>query len=97
MYPFLESLAFSLTPEYDIHVLPPTRTYCKTLVSSTVTPVPIHADSPSTSFQMSAVQPSQTGLVYVIPFTVTFVNMSIFQIHEVHHISAFILLILVYY
>jgi hypothetical protein len=48
------------TPEDDLRVLPPTRTYSKTLVPSAVTPIPIHADSPSASFQMSAVQPSST-------------------------------------
>jgi hypothetical protein len=42
-------------------VVTPTRTYSKTLVSSAVTPTPIHADSPSASFQMSAVQPSPTA------------------------------------
>jgi hypothetical protein len=81
MYPFLESLAFSLTPESDIHVLPPTRTYRKTLVFSTVTPM-------QTVLLLPAVQPSQIGLVHVIPFIVTFVNMSIFQIHKVPYITS---------
>jgi hypothetical protein len=59
--PALDPLPSALTPEDDLHVLPPTRTYTKTLVSSTAKPIPIHADSPSTSFQMSAVQPSPTA------------------------------------
>jgi hypothetical protein len=46
------------TPEDDLHVLPLTRTYSKTQVPSAVTPIPVHADNPSTSFQMSAVQSS---------------------------------------
>jgi hypothetical protein len=49
------------TPEDNLNVLPPTRTYSKTQVPSAVTPIPVHADSPSTSFQMSAVQPSPTA------------------------------------
>jgi hypothetical protein len=49
------------TPEDDLHVLPPTRTYSKTRVPSAVTPIPVHADNPSTSFQMSALQSSPTA------------------------------------
>jgi hypothetical protein len=59
--PSLDPLPSVLTPEEDLHVLPPTKTYGKTLVPSPVTPIPIHADSPSTSFQLSAVQPSPTA------------------------------------
>jgi hypothetical protein len=47
--------------EDDLRGLPPTITYSKTLVPSAVTPIPIHADGPSASFQMSAVQPSPTA------------------------------------
>jgi hypothetical protein len=50
--PSLNSLPTILTPEHDLHVLPPTRTYGKASVSSTKTPVPDHADSPSTSRQI---------------------------------------------
>jgi hypothetical protein len=47
----------------NLHVLTPTKTYSKTLVPSTVIPIPIHVDCPSTSFQMSAIQPSPSVLV----------------------------------
>jgi hypothetical protein len=57
----LDPLSSAVTPEDDLHVLPPTRTYSKTLLSSTLTPIPIHAHSPSTFFQMSAAQPSPTA------------------------------------
>jgi hypothetical protein len=56
-----DPLPSGLTPERDLHVLSPTRTYSKTLVPSSVAPVPIHADSPSTSFQMSVIQQSPTA------------------------------------
>ncbi|XP_023721687.1 uncharacterized protein LOC111872233 [Cryptotermes secundus] len=59
--PSFDPLPLVSSPEDDLHGLPPTITYSKILVPSTVTPVPIHADSPSTSFQMSAVQPSPTA------------------------------------
>jgi hypothetical protein len=51
--PSFDPLPSILSPEGDLHVLPPTRIYSKTLVSSAVTP--INADSPSTSFQMPTV------------------------------------------
>jgi hypothetical protein len=54
-------LSSVLTPEKDLHVPTPTRTYSKILVPSTVTPISIHVDSPSTSFQMSAIQPSPSA------------------------------------
>jgi hypothetical protein len=59
--PSFDPLPSVLTPEEDLHVLTPTKTYNKTLVPSTVTPVPIHVGSPSTSFQMYAIQPSPTA------------------------------------
>jgi hypothetical protein len=55
--PSFDPLPSGLTPERDLNVLPPIRTYSKTLVPSAVAPVPIQADSPSTFFQMSAIQP----------------------------------------
>ncbi|PNF29154.1 hypothetical protein B7P43_G12376 [Cryptotermes secundus] len=58
--PSFDTLPSDLSPVHDLKVLPPTRTYSKTLVPSAVAPVPIHADSPSTSFQMSAIQSSPT-------------------------------------
>jgi hypothetical protein len=48
-----------VTPEDDLYVILPTETYRKTLLSCAVTPFPIHADSPSTSFQIYAVQHRQ--------------------------------------
>jgi hypothetical protein len=59
--PSFDPLPSVLTPEKDLHVLTPPKTYSKTLVPSKVTPVPIHVDSPSTSFQMSAIQPSPSA------------------------------------
>ncbi|XP_023719162.1 uncharacterized protein LOC111870825 [Cryptotermes secundus] len=59
--PSFDTLPSDLSPVHDLKVLPPTRTYSKTLVPSAVAPVPIHADSPSTSFQMSAIQSSPTA------------------------------------
>ncbi|XP_033606071.1 uncharacterized protein LOC117282054 [Cryptotermes secundus] len=56
-----DPLPSGLTPESELNVLPPTRTYSKTLVPSAVAPVPVHADSPSTSFKMSAIQLSPTA------------------------------------
>jgi hypothetical protein len=51
---------FSVTSRKDnIHVISPT-TYSRTLVPSPVTPIPVHADSPS-SFQMFRAQPSPTA------------------------------------
>jgi hypothetical protein len=47
----------------NLHVLTTTKTGSKTLVPSRVTPIRIHVDSPSTSFQMSAIQPSPSALV----------------------------------
>jgi hypothetical protein len=73
-YPFyrsLPSVSSCLTPEEDLHVLPPTRMYSKTLIPFAVTPVPIHADSPSASFQMSAIQPYLWTIFQV--FKVTFI------------------------
>jgi hypothetical protein len=61
--PSFDPLPSVLTPEKDLHVLTPTKTYSKTLVPSTVTPIPIHVHSPSTSFQMSAIKPSPSALV----------------------------------
>jgi hypothetical protein len=58
--PSLDLLPSVVTHKDYIHFIPPTRTYSKTLVPSAVTPIPIHADSPSTSFQISAVQLSPT-------------------------------------
>jgi hypothetical protein len=54
--PSLNSLPTNLTPEDNLHVLPPTRTYGKASVSSTKTPMPVHADSPSTSHQIPGFQ-----------------------------------------
>jgi hypothetical protein len=49
-YPFLQSFAFSCNSwRWSL------------LVPSAVTPVPIHADSPSTTFQRSSVEPSPTA------------------------------------
>jgi hypothetical protein len=59
--PSFDPLPSVLTPEKDLHVLTPTKTYSKTLVPSTVTPIPIHVESPSTSFQTSAIQPSPSA------------------------------------
>jgi hypothetical protein len=56
-----DPLTSVLTPEKDLHALTPTKTYSKILVPTTVTPIPIHVDSPSTSFQMSAIQPSPSA------------------------------------
>jgi hypothetical protein len=50
------SVPSGVIQESELHDLSPTRTYRKTLVPSAVTPVPILADSPSTSFKMSALQ-----------------------------------------
>jgi hypothetical protein len=47
-----------LSSEDDLHVLSPTRAYSKTPVPCAATPVPIHGDIPSTSFQTSVDQPS---------------------------------------
>jgi hypothetical protein len=55
--PSLDSLPSVLTPEDDLYVRPPTRTYSKMLVTSfAVTPITIHihAESPSTSPQIPA-------------------------------------------
>jgi hypothetical protein len=69
-----------LTSEDDLHVLLLTRTYSKTLVPSAVTPVPIHTDMPSTSFEMSTVQPSPTAAnTYAVKetsFPLSFVNIN---------------------
>jgi hypothetical protein len=57
--PYLDSLSFFLTPEDDLHLLPLTRTYSKmSLTFLTVTPTPVHEDSPSTSPQIPALQVS---------------------------------------
>jgi hypothetical protein len=53
--PSLDPLPSVITHN-DYTVIPPT-TYSKTMVHSIVTPIPIRVDGPSTSFQMSAVQP----------------------------------------
>jgi hypothetical protein len=95
--PFLGPVPSAITPEDYIHVPPPIRTYRKSLVSSTVTPIHIHADSPSTFFQMSAVQPSPAGFVYIIAVNITFVNMNIFQIHEVSYIYYIITLVTLFH
>jgi hypothetical protein len=71
-----------LTAEDDLHVLPPTRTYSKILVPSSVTPIPIPADSSSPSFspsfQMSAVQAlpaaANTFAMKETPFSLSSVN-----------------------
>jgi hypothetical protein len=57
----LDPLPSVITPKIIFNVLHSTRNYSKILAHSPVTPTPIHADSPSTSFQMSAVQPSLTA------------------------------------
>jgi hypothetical protein len=57
--PHLDLLPSLLTPEDDLHDLPPTRTYSKrSLTSLTLTPTPVHAESPSTFSQISALQVS---------------------------------------
>jgi hypothetical protein len=49
----LHTPSFDPVPSFMTHnVIPPT-TLIKTMVHSTITPIPIHADGPSTSFQMS--------------------------------------------
>jgi hypothetical protein len=63
--PSFDHTSSVLAPEGDLHVLPPTRTYSKTVVPSAVAPVSIHADSPSTSFQMSAIQP-KTEFFFIV-------------------------------
>jgi hypothetical protein len=59
-------------------------------VSSTVTPIPIYADSPSTSFQMSAVQPSPTAAnifaVRETSFPLSCVNINA-SVGELRHIN----------
>jgi hypothetical protein len=59
--PSFDPVPSVLTPEKDLHVPTLTKTYSKTLVPSTVTPIPIHVDSSSTSFQTSAIQPSPSA------------------------------------
>jgi hypothetical protein len=59
--PSLDPFPSVVTHKDYICVLPPSRTYNKTLVPYSVTPIPIHAHGPSTSFQMSAVKPSPTS------------------------------------
>jgi hypothetical protein len=70
-----------LTPEEDLHVLTPTKTYSKTLLPSAVTPVTVHAESPSTSFPMSAVQPSLTAAN-------TFANAPDGELRQINHLSS---------
>jgi hypothetical protein len=57
----LDHLHSVLNSEDDLHVPTPTKTYSNTLLPSAVKPVPIYADSPSTSFQISTIQPSPTA------------------------------------
>jgi hypothetical protein len=49
--PSLDPLPSVIAHKDYIHVIPPTRTYSKTLVPSTVSHIPIHAGSLFTSFQ----------------------------------------------
>jgi hypothetical protein len=78
----LSVLPSILTPK-DIHVLTLMRIYPRTLVSFTVTSIPVHEDSHSRSLHMSPVQPSPTDFCYVIPISITFVNFNMFYILEV--------------
>ena len=47
--PSLNSLPTTLTPEHNLHVLPPTRNYGKAFESSTKTPMPVQVVSSSTA------------------------------------------------
>lgn len=72
--PSLHSLSFDPlpsvpTPKDDIYVLSSTRPHSKTLVSSTAT-IPMHANGPSTSCLMSAVQLSPAAAnIFVVEET----------------------------
>jgi hypothetical protein len=60
--PSLNFLPTILTPGHKLYVPPPTRTYGKASVSSTKTPMPVHADSPSTSHQIPGFQTPPRGV-----------------------------------
>jgi hypothetical protein len=88
--PSFDPLLSVLTAEDDLHVLTPTKTYSKTLVPSTITPIPIHVGSPSTSLQMSAIQPSpaaaSTFAVKETSFPLSCLNVNAFD-GELGHIN----------
>jgi hypothetical protein len=89
----LDLLPSLITHKDYIHVVFPT-TYNKTLVPSPVILIPIHADGPSTSFQMSVVQPSPTAAntfdLKETAFSLSSVNINAFDAepgHINHHSS----------
>jgi hypothetical protein len=58
----LNSLPSVLSPQKNLHVQPPKRTYSKLPMSSSIpTPLPFYVDSPSTSSQISAVNSTPTA------------------------------------